>query len=126
MLAGQVSVLVHNCDFGPGKADEKYDKHVLGLDDHGNPTRTPDMPEYDYDGGFEQMVDDAKALMCSDTCPVGAQETRRTLNGVTTIIRLDSQGRVGMRVGNKITTYFRPGVNGGKSPQEYFDGEANR
>jgi hypothetical protein len=84
------------------------------------------MPEYDYDGGFEQMVDDAKALMCGDTCPTGAQETRRTLDGVTTIVRLDSQGRVGMRVGSKITTHFRSGVNGGKSPQEYFDGEANR
>ena len=126
VLAGAAPVLVHNCDFGAGVADQKYDKHVLGLDDDGQPTLTPDMPEYDYDGGFEQMVDDAKALMCTDTCPIGVQETRRTLNGQTTIIRLDSQGRVGMRVGNKITTYFRPGVGGGPTPQQYFDREANR
>jgi RHS repeat-associated protein len=126
VLARTTPVLVHNCDFGPGVADQKYDKHVLGLDNDGNPTLMPDMPEYDYDGGFEQMVGDAKALMCSDTCPVGAQETRRTLNGKTTIIRLDSQGRIGMRVDSKITTYFRPGVSGGKTPQEYFEAEANR
>nr|WP_155246095.1 hypothetical protein [Salinispora arenicola] len=39
VIAGDTAVLVHNCDFGPGVADIKYDKHVLGLDDAGNATR---------------------------------------------------------------------------------------
>jgi hypothetical protein len=122
VIAGDSPVLVHNCDFGPGVADQKYDKHVLGLDDAGKPTRTPDMPEYDRDGGFEDMVSDAKKLMCGEVCPAGARETKRTLDGVTTIIRIDDlSGRVGMRVGNRITSFFRP-----DDPAAYFEREANR
>ncbi|MDG4797813.1 hypothetical protein [Micromonospora sp. WMMD1082] len=121
MIAGNTLVLVHNCDFGPGAADMKYDKHVLGLDDAGNATRKADMPEYDYDGGFEQYVDDARALMCASTCPVGARETVRNLDGVTTVIRMDATGKIGMRVGDRITSYFRP-----DNPLKYFEEQANR
>ncbi|PZG46982.1 hypothetical protein C1I98_13795, partial [Spongiactinospora gelatinilytica] len=118
VLAGTTPVLVHNCDFAPGVADEKYDKHVLGLDDRGRPTRQPDMPEYDTEDGFERYVADARSLMCPVTCPAGARETIRS-NG--DIIRLDSQGRLGMRRGRVITTYFRP-----DNPLEYFTGELDR
>ncbi|WP_406499494.1 polymorphic toxin-type HINT domain-containing protein [Streptomyces sp. NBC_00846] len=121
VLAGATPVLVHNCNFAPGKADEHFDKHVLGLDDAGQATRTPDMPEYDIkdiDKGFDNYVADAKSLMCSDTCPAGAREAIRS-DGV--IIRMDSQGKVGMRNGNTITTYFRP-----DDPATYFAREAAR
>jgi hypothetical protein len=121
VLAGATAVLVHNCNFAPGKADEHFDKHVLGLDDAGQATRTPDMPEYDIadlDKGFDKYVADAKSLMCSETCPAGAREAIRS-DGV--IIRMDAQGRVGMRNGNTITTYFRP-----DDPATYFAREAAR
>ncbi|MFH0241304.1 hypothetical protein ACGRHY_02420 [Streptomyces sp. HK10] len=120
MLAGATPVLVHNsnCDFKIGAADEKYDKHVLGLDDSGNPTRRPDMPEYETDDGFERYVADAQALMCPGSCPAAAREAVRS-DGV--IIRMDSQGRIGMRNGNTITTYFRP-----DDPLAYFQREAAR
>ncbi|EGX59580.1 hypothetical protein SZN_12073 [Streptomyces zinciresistens K42] len=120
VLAGTTPVLVHNsnCDFEIGVADEKYDKHVLGLDDSGNPTRRPDMPEYDTDDGFERYVADAQALMCPGSCPAAAREAVRS-DGV--IIRIDSQGRIGMRNGNAITTYFRP-----DDPLAYFQREAAR
>ncbi|WP_440103659.1 polymorphic toxin-type HINT domain-containing protein [Streptosporangium sp. H16] len=120
VLAGAKPVLVHNsnCDFKIGVADEKYDKHVLGLDDFGNPTRRPDMPEYDTDGGLERYVADAQALMCPGDCPAAAREAIRS-DGV--IIRMDSQGRIGMRNGNTITTYFRP-----DDPLAYFEREAAR
>ncbi|MGA5703846.1 polymorphic toxin-type HINT domain-containing protein [Peterkaempfera bronchialis] len=120
VLAGETPVLVHNsnCDFKIGVADEKYDKHVLGLDDSGNPTRRPDMPEYDTDDGFERYVADAQALMCPGSCPAAAREAVRS-DGV--IIRMDSQGRIGMRDGNTITTYFRP-----DDPLAYFQREAAR
>ncbi|MEU6525817.1 polymorphic toxin-type HINT domain-containing protein [Streptomyces sp. NPDC046924] len=120
VLAGKTPVLVHNsnCDFKIGVADEKYDKHVLGLDDSGNPTRRPDMPEYDTDDGFERYVADAQALMCPGSCPAAAREAVRS-DGV--IIRMDSQGRIGMRDGNTITTYFRP-----DDPLAYFQREAAR
>ncbi|MFE4621869.1 RHS repeat-associated core domain-containing protein [Streptomyces mirabilis] len=121
VLAGDTPVLVHNCNFAPGKADEHFDKHVLGLDDAGQATRTPDMPEYDIadlDKGFDKYVADAKSLMCSDTCPAGVREAIRS-DGV--IIRMDAQGRVGMRNGNTITTYFRP-----DDPATYFAREAAR
>jgi hypothetical protein len=120
VLAGATPVLVHNsnCDFKIGVADEKYDKHVLGLDDSGNPTRRPDMPEYDTDDGFERYVADAQALMCPGSCPAAAREAIRS-DGV--IIRMDSQGRIGMRDGNTITTYFRP-----DDPLAYFQREAAR
>jgi RHS repeat-associated protein len=117
VIAGETPVLVHNCNFRPGVADEKYDKHVLGLDNSGNPTRTPDMPEYDYDGGFEKYVEDACALMCGAR-PAGAREATRS-DGV--IIRLDSEGRIGMLDGNEITTFFRP-----DDPLAYFLNEAAR
>jgi RHS repeat-associated protein len=117
VLAGPTPVLVHNCNFGPGVADIKYDKHVLGVGKKGG----PDMPEYDFDGGFEQYVDDAKSLMCGETCPAGARQTTRTLDGVSTVIRMDSSGRIGMREGNRITTYFRP-----DNPLEYFGEQAER
>jgi len=106
--ATTLDTLVHNCDFAPGKADEHFDKHVLGLDDAGQATRTPDMPEYDIvdlDKGFDNYVADAKSLMCPETCPTGAREAIRS-DGV--VIRLDAHGRIGMRNGNTITTYFRP------------------
>jgi RHS repeat-associated protein len=106
VLAGASPVLVHNCDFAPGVADQKYDKHVLGIDDAGKPTRTADMPEYDRDGGFEDYVSDAQKLMCSDTCPAGARQVVRSSDNA--IIRLDSKGRIGIRVGDTITTFFRP------------------
>ncbi len=121
VVAGTTPVLVHNCDFAPGKADEHFDKHVLGLDDAGQATRTPDMPEYnikDLDKGFDNYVSDAKSLMCSDTCPAGAREAIRS-DGV--VIRMDSQGRVGMRNGSTITTFFRP-----DDPAAYFAREAAR
>ncbi|MEW2120037.1 polymorphic toxin-type HINT domain-containing protein [Streptomyces sp. NPDC005474] len=120
VLAGTTPVLVHNsnCDFKIGVADEKYDKHVLGLDDSGNATRRPDMPEYDTDDGFERYVADAQALMCPGSCPAAAREAVRS-DGV--IIRMDSQGRIGMRNGNTITTYFRP-----DDPLAYFQREAAR
>lgn len=120
VLAGETPVLVHNsnCDFKIGVADEKYDKHVLGLDDSGNPTRRPDMPEYDTDDGFERYVADAQALMCPGSCPAAAREAVRS-DGV--IIRMDSQGRIGMRDGNTISTYFRP-----DDPLAYFQREAAR
>ncbi len=120
VLAGKTPVLVHNsnCDFKMGVADEKYDKHVLGLDDSGNPTRTPDMPEYDTPDGFERYVADAKALMCPGNCPAAVREAVRS-DGV--IIRMDSQGRIGMRNGSTITTYFRP-----DDPLAYFTREAAR
>jgi RHS repeat-associated protein len=118
VLAGFTPVLVHNCNFALGKADEHYDKHVLGLDDAGNPTRTPDMPEYDYDGGFEKYVEDACSLMCG-ALPSGAREFRRSTDGV--LIRLDSNGRIGMLNGEEITTFFRP-----DDPVAYFNREAAR
>ncbi|MFF1821363.1 polymorphic toxin-type HINT domain-containing protein [Kribbella sp. NPDC058245] len=121
VLAGPDPVLVHNCDFAPGVADEHFDKHVLGLDDAGQATRTPDMPEYavkDLDKGFENYVADAKSLMCSETCPAGA---RQAIRSDGTIIRLDSSGRIGMRKGNTITTYFRP-----DDPGTYFIREGAR
>jgi RHS repeat-associated protein len=121
VLAGATSVLVHNCDFAPGKADEHFDKHVLGLDDAGQATRTPDLPEYDLDDldkGFDKYVADAKSLMCPQTCPAGAREAVRS-DGV--VIRMDSRGRVGMRNGTTITTYFRP-----DDPATYFAREAAR
>ncbi|WMX44034.1 SpvB/TcaC N-terminal domain-containing protein [Streptomyces roseicoloratus] len=121
VLAGATPVLVHNCNFAPGKADEHFDKHVLGLDNAGQPTRTPDMPEYDIpdlDKGFDNYVADAKSLMCSSTCPAGAREAIRS-DGV--VIRMDTQGRVGMKNGNTITTYFRP-----DDPATYFAREAAR
>ncbi|WP_127504075.1 polymorphic toxin-type HINT domain-containing protein [Actinoplanes solisilvae] len=102
VIADATPVLVHNCDFGPGEADIHYDKHALGLDDAGQPTRKADMAEY-------------------SVCPAGAQETVRTLDGQSTVIRLDSKGRVGMRVGDRITTYFRP-----DNPRGFFDQQANR
>lgn len=120
VLAGKTPVLVHNsnCGFRIGVADEKYDKHVLGLDDSGKPTRRPDMPEYDTDDGFERYVADAQALMRPGSCPAAAREAVRS-DGV--IIRMDSQGRIGMRNGNAITTYFRP-----DDPLAYFQREAAR
>ena len=118
-MAGETPVLVHNCNFKPGVADEKYDKHVLGLDDAGNATRKPDMPEYDYDGGFEDFVSDAQKLMCGNSCPAGARQAVRSSDGA--IIRLDSSGRVGIRQGDVITTYFRP-----DDPAAYFAREAAR
>lgn len=51
------------------------------------------MPEYDYDGGFEQYVDDAKALMCGSACPARAREAVRNLDSVTTVIRMDTTAR---------------------------------
>ncbi|SCL24453.1 polymorphic toxin-type HINT domain-containing protein [Micromonospora inyonensis] len=119
VMAGETPVLVHNCNFKPGVADEKYDKHVLGLDDAGNATRKPDMSEYDYDGGFEDFVSDAQKLMCGNSCPAGARQAVRSSDGA--IIRLDSSGRVGIRQGNVITTYFRP-----DDPAAYFAREAAR
>lgn len=104
-------------DFPPGLADQKYDKHVLGLDDDGNPTRTPDMPEYDYDGGFEDFVSDARRLL-GDTPPPGARQAVRS-DGA--IIRLDLSGRLGIRKGDVIVTYFRP-----DDPAAYFAREAER
>ncbi|MFF4599819.1 Hint domain-containing protein [Amycolatopsis sp. NPDC001319] len=117
VVAGATPVLVHNCNFRVGDADEHYDKHVLGLDDAGNPTRTPDMPEYDYDGGFEKYVADACKLMCGQL-PKGAIEATR---GDGVLSRLDPQGRLGMRSGNDITTFFRP-----DDPLKYFQQEAGR
>ena len=118
VFAGDTPVLVHNCNFRPGVADEHFDKHVLGV---GKKDGRPDMPEYDYDGGFEQYVDDAQSLMCGATCPAGARQTTRHLDGVTTIIRMDSSGRVGMRTRNEITTFFRP-----DTPLKYFEEQAGR
>ncbi|MFC8591697.1 Hint domain-containing protein [Streptomyces atroolivaceus] len=120
VLAGGTPVLVHNnnCGFRPGVADEKYDKHVLGLDDAGNPTRTADMPEYDTPDGFDRYVADAERLMDPASLPAGAREAVRS-DGV--VIRLDAQGRIGMRNGNTITTYFRP-----DDPAAYFANEAAR
>jgi RHS repeat-associated protein len=117
VVAGETPVLVHNCDFAPGVADIKYDKHVLGV----GKKNGPDMPEYDHEGGFERYVDDAKRLMCSDTCPAGATQTTRKIGGVDTVIRMDASGKIGMREGNRITTYFRP-----DNPLDYFGGQAAR
>lgn len=75
------------------------------------------MPEYDYEGGFEQYVDDACGLMCGQL-PAGAREATRS-DGV--LIRLDSNGRIGMRNGDEITTFFRP-----DDPLAYFRREAGR
>jgi uncharacterized protein RhaS with RHS repeats len=100
-------------------ADEKYDKHVLGHDDRGNPTRTPDMPEYDREGGFEDYVSDAQKLMCSSTCPAGAREVVRSSDNA--VIRMDSRGRVGIRQGGRITTFFRP-----DEPAEYLAEQGGR
>jgi RHS repeat-associated protein len=119
VVAGSTPVLVHNCDFAPGVADQKYDKHVLGLDDAGNPTGRADMPEYDYDGGFEQYEADAKKLMCNASCPAGARQAVRSSDGA--LIRLDSTGRLGIKRGDKITTFFRP-----DDPAAYFAREAAR
>jgi hypothetical protein len=117
-LAGNTSILVHNCNFRVGVGDEKYDKHVLGLDDAGNAVLTPDMPEYDYEGGFERYVADAQALMCGP-CPLGAREVRRDYDGA--ILRMDIKGRLGIRVGKEIATYFRP-----DDGLEYLDREGWR
>ncbi|MEO3752480.1 polymorphic toxin-type HINT domain-containing protein [Streptomyces sp. B6B3] len=117
VVADDTPVLVHNCNFRPGAADEHYDKHVLGLDDAGEPTRTPDMPEYDRKGGFEEYVADACSLMCGPL-PAGAREATRS-DGV--VIRLDASGRIGMRNGEEITTFFRP-----DDPATYFSREAAR
>ncbi|MGW1817946.1 polymorphic toxin-type HINT domain-containing protein [Streptomyces sp. NPDC002125] len=120
VFAGDTPVLVHNnnCGFRPGVADEKYDKHVLGLDDAGKPTRTADMPEYDTPDGFDRYVADAENLMDPASLPPGVREAVRS-DGV--VIRLDAQGRIGMRNGNTITTYFRP-----DDPAAYFANEAAR
>lgn len=108
-----------DADFAPGVADEKYDKHVLGLDDAGDPTRRADMPEYDTDDGFERFVEDARRLMSGDTPPPGVRQAVRS-DGA--IIRLDMMsGRLGIRRGNVITTFFRP-----DDPPAYFAREANR
>ncbi len=118
VVTGDTPALVHNCDFAPGVADQKYDKHVLGLDDAGNPTRRADMPEYDHDGGFEKFEADAKNLMCGSTCPAGARQAVRS-DGA--LIRLDSTGRLGIKQGDKIATFFRP-----DDPAAYFAKEAAR
>lgn len=118
VVAGGTPVLVHNCGFKVGVADEKFDKHVLGLDDAGKPTRRPDLPEYDTDDGFERYVSDAKALMCPGSCPAGARQAVRS-DGA--LIRLDGQGRIGIKKGGDIATYFRP-----DDPPAYFATEANR
>lgn len=95
---------------------------VLGLDDAGLATRTPDMPEYDLedlDEGFNKYVADAKALMCSETCPAGVRQAKRSSDGA--IVRLDASGKLGIRDGSTITTYFRP-----TDPDAYFAKESQR
>lgn len=123
MVADTTPVLVHNCSweaYGRNSADAHYDKHVLGMDDDGNFTRRPDMPEYDdEDGGFERFVADSQALICSDTCPVGVKEGTRT-DGA--LVRYDPRtGQVGMRRNGKIVTFFRP-----DDPAAYFENELAR
>ncbi len=122
MLAGDAPVLVHNCDweaYGDASADAHYDKHVLGMDDDGNLTRTPDMPEYDTDDGFDRYVADSKALMCPDSCPAGVREGTRS-DG--TLIRYEpSTGKLGMKRNGKIVSYFRP-----DDPLAYFEREVAR
>ena len=79
------------------------------------------MPEYDIvgiDKGFDNYVADAKSLMCPETCPTGAREAIRS-DGV--VIRLDAHGRIGMRNGSIVTTYFRPDM-----PAYYFARAAAR
>jgi hypothetical protein len=89
------------------------------MDDDGNLTRTPDMPEYDTDDGFDRYVADSKALMCPGSCPVGVREGVRS-DG--TLIRYElSTGKLGMKRGGKIVTYFRP-----EDEIKYFEREVTR
>lgn len=121
VLAGATPVLVHNCDwasYGDDSAHAHYDKHALGMDDDGNLTRTPDMPGYDTADGFDRYVADSKSLMCSESCPAGVREGTRT-DG--TLIRLATDGKLGMLRGGKIVSFFRP-----DDPTAYFETEIAR
>ncbi|MDP9642099.1 hypothetical protein J2S53_002044 [Actinopolyspora lacussalsi] len=123
-LNGHDETLVHNSDcdwppYGQNSADEHYDKHVLGMDDDGNFTRTPDMPEYDTEDGFDRYVADSQALMCPDACPSGVREGKRDRDN--TWIRYEmSTGKIGMKRDGQIVSYFRPDAE-----MEYFSEEVD-
>ncbi|MEU8338741.1 polymorphic toxin-type HINT domain-containing protein, partial [Micromonospora tulbaghiae] len=109
VLAGNTSVLVHNCDWtSDANLFKHFDKHVMGVD---KPGGVGDMREIldRNDGDVDLALDDyascAQRFLC-DAATAGTQQQRRDSDGA--LVRVNTKTReLGVLGDNGIVTYFK-------------------